>query len=269
MQSVMKRLSVATTLIVAVTLVAGCDEGAGETAVTDSSSMDSDSDSTNGETSGGECNPGHEGCACVDGDLCLAGLVCEAEVCVDPGGESTTGSMTGGSDSDSDTGKPGDTDGTGGSTGTESCQDSDDCLDTEVCVDGICGDTDWYYFWVTVDRFDPPDCVDGWGSAEMYYDYYMDEVNQQTSSEDICPGEWPDEPLEYDSLQSFRLAFWEADAFYDDFITSLCWMDSDDECVAIPKEVLHDGFWAGTDSSGDFYIELTINPIEGYGGTYP
>lgn len=264
MQSITKRLSVAAAL--AATLVTGCDdEGAGETMATDSSAMDSDS--TDGASSGGECNPGHEGCACVDGDLCLAGLVCASQVCVDLGGATTGGSMTGGSDSDS--GKGSDTDDTGGNTGTEPCQDSDDCLDTEVCVEGVCGDTDWYYFWISVDRFDPPDCVDGWGSAEVYYDYYMDEVNQQTSSESICPGEWPDEPLYYDSLQSFRLAFWEADAFYDDFITSLCWLDSDDECLAIPKEVLHDGFWAGTDSSGDYYIELTIDPIEGYGETYP
>lgn len=138
------------------------------------------------------------------------------------------------------------------------CGSSADCAQTEVCFYGECLDTDTVYFTVQVTRFDPPDCLDGFGSAELIYYYYEDDVLMYSSSEALCPGSWPEEQMIYDSLKTFELEFWESDAFENDFVTSFCWLDDFDACGPVPKEVLHEGGYSGFD--GEYYLEVTFTP---------
>jgi len=114
------------------------------------------------------------------------------------------------------------------------------------------------YFNVTVNLLDPPDCSDGWGDAELYYDYYHDAEFISSSSISSCPGTWESETVKYDSSRIFKLEFWESDALDDDFITSLCWGQS--ECDVVPDTILHEGSWEGFDSADEHYIALEFTP---------
>lgn len=208
---------------------------------------------------GSDCTPGYESCECVGGEVCLAGLTCVSKVCVN------LGELTSGGGAGDSTGKePDDT-----PPPTGDCNESDDCLDNEVCVDGYCGDTDYYYFDVRVTHFAPNDCSDGWGAGEVYFAYFSDaDTLQAVSPWSYCPASWADlEVPHYDSLQSFRLDFWEDDAFDDDYMATLCWdangnTTTFDNCSVVPKIWLHAGLVNGYIGANNQYgITVTFTPI--------
>lgn len=211
---------------------------------------------------GEACTPGYESCACVGGEVCLAGLSCVSKVCVDLGELTTTGDSA-----DETTGK-----GTGEELPppTGACSASAECADTEVCVDGYCGDTDLYFFDFRVTRFSPDDCSDGWGSAEVYFAFYSGLENelQAVSTWSDCPADWSDlEMPRYDSLMPFQLDFWEDDEFDDDFMATLCWDANGDtssqyQCSVVPKYWLHEGTVTGhIGSNSQFGITVTFTPL--------
>jgi len=225
----------------------------------------------------GACTPGVEGCGCGYGGACAIGLSCVDERCINPDTGGTTGGGTTGGDNAGDTtgGESGASmSGTGTSSssataGTASgggdssddgpCLDNEECADDAVCVDGDCWLIDAIYFNVAVDLFAPSSCDDGWGDAELYYDYYEGADYITTSSVSACPGDWPDEEVLYDPLLSFELEFWESDVLDDDLITSLCWNDG--SCTPVPHSVLRNGRWVGYDGSGTFYLDLRFEPL--------
>ncbi|PRP92599.1 hypothetical protein ENSA5_47800 [Enhygromyxa salina] len=205
------------------------------------------------EGSQGDCQPGELGCECIGGTLCTDGSTCDLGLCV--GGSAESGDETAGEESGGAEMGDGDTSG----DGDLSCEISADCLDDEVCVEGACGDTDLYYYDASVVVFVPPICRDGVGTAELEYEVYQDEVFTDLSSEAGCPGAWPQEPFSYDSLSTLQLDFYEVDAFFDDYITSMCWTDEFDQCDRVPKLILHDGGWVGMVEES--YIELRFDPL--------
>ena len=85
----------------------------------------------------------------------------------------------------------------------------------------------------------------------MYFAFFtdFDEVLQAVSPWQYCPADWSDfEMPRYDSLSSFRLDFWESDAFEDDYLTTLCWDAggwTGTPCAPVPKLYLHDGVATG------------------------
>jgi len=147
----------------------------------------------------------------------------------------------------------------GDSSDDGSCLDNDECADDAVCVDSACWPIDAIYFNVAVDLFAPPSCDDGWGDADIYYDYYEGGEFISSSFVSACPGDWPDEQIVYDPLLSFMLEFWDSDAFDDDLLTSLCWNDG--SCTPVPHSVLRGGRWVGYDGSGMFYMDLRFEPL--------
>jgi hypothetical protein len=75
------------------------------------------------------CTPGQELCTCVDGQ-CLGDLVCEADVCKMPAGESGDGTAEGSSDASS-----------GDSTGSEQCGTLAGCYACVECaLEGPCSE---------------------------------------------------------------------------------------------------------------------------------
>lgn len=241
-----------------------------------------------GETTGAEedsgdengCSPGHEACECVDGDLCLAGLVCSAGVCV-PG----TGTSSSNGDGDGDTADTGD-ETTGGCSGSgcpcvddmdcdmgfecsvlsgcmplpgSSCLVSSECLANEVCFESSCTLIDALYFNVVVHELVPISCDEGAGEKDLYYDYYQGGAYVSSSSTVGCPGYWPLETIVYNSVQSFRLAFWDDDVSGADFEIGTCWQDVPGQCVEVPDDVMHAGEFDGTiGQTHGFY--MTIDP---------
>lgn len=210
--------------------------------------------SSNGNSSENpDCTPGYEGCKCVGKDICLNDLICLSKTCVDAGnsGETTNSNS---SDMNGETTKNPEENTTGES---QYCDYSFECANTEVCVDGYCGDTDNYYFNVTVLMFQPNTCEeDGIGTVELYYIYYMNDIVQQVSNiTDYCPGEWANTQLYYDSLQTFAIDFWESDPIDDDYYGRWCFQDENENCIPVPKQILHDGY------IGDDTIEWTFDPI--------
>lgn len=205
-----------------------------------------------------ECIPGEEGCACNEGQ-CLAGLVCLSDLCVEEPDSLTSGveDTAGDSGPKPDLGAD-DGDVTTGD-GDMGCLTNSECAGTEACVDGTCYDTDALYFDVFVDYFYPTVCRDGVGGAELYYDAYMSDALQLSSSTASCPGSWIDTWV-YDSVQSLRIEFWELDQFVDDNIVNLCWQDANQECTRVPKDILHnygfDGFIDGHEVVLSFYPRL-------------
>lgn len=152
---------------------------------------------TTGTTGSGSdgCVPGNEGCACANGFACADGLTCEMDTCVPEGGTGggctpgTLGCACDGGSCDAGlvceggtcTKEP------TGTTGGEMCVTHDDCGADEMCFEGACESIDWLNFVARVEWFDPPSCVDGVGSKELYYRAYLDDELAFTSSEDGCP----------------------------------------------------------------------------------
>jgi hypothetical protein len=203
------------------------------------------------DPSDGGCHEGHENCACAGEGICLGGLACVDGTCI-PAEDPGTG------DAGDSSGKLGEDSG-GDESGVSPCVDSSECASTEVCSYGYCGDTDFFYFDVFVLRFEPMSCLDGWGGSEMYFEYFEGGEFRSQSPWSECPSAWPDNPVPYDSVRTFQLNFWEADAFVDDLITGFC-VEGElaTGCAPIPKQALHDGAWVGTTPDGGFEVELWI-----------
>ncbi|MEZ4382941.1 MAG: hypothetical protein R3A79_16565 [Nannocystaceae bacterium] len=226
-----------------------------------------DDDSESATQASGACTPGLEGCPCGQGGACAVGLECVSNACVDPsmfdstttgGGEDPSTSSGGGSASAS-AGSSATTDDPTGDSGSDgACGDNADCASDEVCYLDACFLIDDLYFNVTVHMFEPSSCDDGWGEAELYYDFYEAGEYVESSSISDCPGSWLDEPLFYDPLFAFELAFWESDAFSDDYITGLCWGNT--ECESVPDSILRAGWWDGYDSDIANYYALSFTP---------
>lgn len=78
----------AVALLALTLLVLACKDesgGEGEASVTVTTTTAA---SDEGSGDDGECASGTESCACIESGLCVAGLVCLSDVCVDPGGTS-------------------------------------------------------------------------------------------------------------------------------------------------------------------------------------
>lgn len=199
------------------------------------------------QATAGVCMLGHEGCPCGQGGACLVGLQCISNACIDPSTVDSTSSSASA------------TDGSGGSAGDDGlCMKNSDCASDEVCYSDACILIDDLYFEVAVYSFEPPSCADGWGDAELYFDFFQGGEFISSSSISGCPGEWWDEPVHYDPHLSFQLDFWESDAFDDDFLTTLCWGNV--VCEEVPDAVLRDRWWTGPDSSGDFSYVIEFAP---------
>lgn len=223
-------------LLATLSLPAGCDESPGGSSASDSGSGGS-----------GGCDAGSQWCSCVQSKYCDEGLYCSPEViCVPDGNASDTGNNGSGSDS-------------GGTDG--GCSINADCPETDVCDQGQCVDIDAVYFDFEVTYFEPINCDDGWGDAELFYKYFEDEIEQGSTGESTCPGSWAGDYFLYDSLKSFNLEFWELDAFFDDYLTSMCWGDLE-SCGPVPKSILHDGIYWGMTSDDLFYVEIFFYPVQ-------
>lgn len=145
-----------------VLLVAACEGGGGNATGAESTSgassaetsgdasaeapMDtSESDPMPSTTSDDVCHAGYEKCPCMDG-LCLDGLVCLSDLCVQPAIEGSS------EDGESSTSTVGDSSSDGaGSSSDESSTTAvfDDCLDHDNYCDGnvlqVCDDGYWEY----------------------------------------------------------------------------------------------------------------------------
>lgn len=222
----------------------GTDEGG-------SSSSGATSGSTEGATTGA-CTPGSEGCGCYEGNLCLVGLKCLSDLCVDPGApEPTGGTASSGEATDSGNMTSGTTAG-----GDDDCQDNSECGPEEICFDSFCTDPYGLTYWVTITKFAPESCADGFGDAELYYKVFLDGAQTETSPSVGCPGDWSAEIFDYDPASSLEIEFWDVDAIEDDFITSLCWIDENDACGPVPASVLHDGGFSGLDASLKYTLKV-------------
>lgn len=152
-----------------VLLLGACDDGNDATGDTTSSETSSSgSVASTGET---ECYAGYERCPCMDG-LCLDGLVCLSDLCVQPAPET---SSTDGGESDTTSAVVGDDSTDSGSTGIETssseesgttvippeCLDDDNYCDDDTlqtCVDGFwqlttCSD------WCAQTGYESPGCA--------------------------------------------------------------------------------------------------------------
>jgi hypothetical protein len=120
------------------------------------------------------------------------------------------------------------------------------------------GVVDWEF---TVSEFSPQGCGDGWGGAEIYYEYYEAGELVTTSPSSVCPGMWGDVEA-YEPGTEFRLKMYELDFALDDFFTELCWAEGPDPtaCGPVPDEVLHDGEFKGTTGDGAYAFTLLFSP---------
>jgi hypothetical protein len=106
------------------------------TACADSDASDGEAGTTAASASDGACSPGTEACACNEGGLCVAGLVCASNLCVDLG--ATGGNDDGGTEKPADEGD-GDETTDGGSDGSEpegSC--AGNCFGSSPHLGGTC-----------------------------------------------------------------------------------------------------------------------------------
>src|SRR5690606_18703295 len=79
-------------LIAASALVMACGsepDNSGDDGLMTAVTAPSTSESSSGDD--GSCPPGHDGCACAEGDLCLAGLECVAGACLPASDDGETG----------------------------------------------------------------------------------------------------------------------------------------------------------------------------------
>ena len=240
-------------LTLALTFLAACgdDTGSGDDPATTSTST------TGSETTADTCKPGLEGCPCRDG-LCAVGLLCLSDLCVEPPPPASTGEAV--TDGGEATGDP-TSDPTTDSGIPASCFSNDECADDEVCFETSCtwfGNLDYD---VTITKFVPPSCRDGFGSAEVVYRANVNDALEHASAEASCPSAWPDETFRVGGLETFSLEFWEVDGFTDDYFANICWQQYvEGECSEMAAYVFHDGGFAGYTGDGVYEFSLTAYP---------
>lgn len=176
-----------------------------------------------------ECQPGQLDCECVE-FVCLEGLTCEDNICTEQIMQDL------------------------------SCENNDDCSEIELCFNQECTLAEDLIFEFKITRFDPPNCSDGFGSAELIFKYYTNKILEYTSAESTCPGSWPDKNLNYDPYDNFELEFWESDAFENDFIGYMCWELDLGECYVVPDIILSEGKFA--EFFDENYIEIVFIPLK-------
>jgi hypothetical protein len=230
------------------------DEGATETAGTSSGST-----STAPVTSGDDCSPGIEGCPCTEEGLCIVGLLCLSDLCVEPPPPMTSGPMEGGETSAGE----GTSDSAGEETGAAgACFTNDECAEDEVCFEGYCTWASFLQYEVTVTSFVPPSCRDGIGSAEVIYWAYLNSEVAHQSAEAACPASWFDETFLVHGLDVLELAFWESDGFADDPFTRLCWQQWEDGvCSEPPSYVFHNYGFDGLTGDGIYAFSFSAFPV--------
>lgn len=250
-------MNLRSTLFISLALTFGAckdgDEGATDTA-------SSTGGSTSGPvTSGDDCSPGLEGCPCTEDDLCIVGLLCLSDLCVEPPPPMTSGATEGGETSAGDA--------TGGSAGEETgaiatCFTNDECADDEVCFEDYCTWAGFLQYQVTVTSFVPPSCRDGVGSAEVVYSAFLNDEVAHQSAEAACPASWLDETFFMYGGDIFELAFWESDGLFDDPFTSLCWQQWEDGvCSEPPSYVFHNYGFDGLTGDGIYAFSFTAFPV--------
>lgn len=233
-------------------LLIGCggkDDNSDDSAEGTSTTPTPETSSSTGE----ECSPGLEGCTCYGDDLCLVGLTCLSNTCVD------AGALTSATSGEEATSEGGEGEGSTGD-GFDGCIFHQDCTSIEVCFNAECVGTLFLEYEATVNIFAPPDCSDGVGRGELIYQAYLDGEFVRTSSESTCPGGWPEEPLAYNPNQAFQIDFYESDGIGDDFLATLCWVDSKGNCSRIPPNVLHDGYFSGL-TDGFYEVEMFVTAV--------
>lgn len=241
-------------------LLVACKDG--DEGVTEAASTTSDSTSSTPVTSGDDCSPGLEGCPCTGDGLCIVGLLCLSDLCVEPPPPMSSGPDDAGETSAGDaTGEPGES--AGEETGTTAaCFTNDECADDEVCFDEFCNWAGFLQYEITVTSFVPPSCRDGIGSAEVIYWAYLNNEVAHQSAEAACPASWPGETFLVSGLDVFELAFWESDGFADDPFTSLCWqLWEDGVCSAPPEYVFHNYGYDGLTGDGIYAFSFTAFPV--------
>lgn len=231
----------ASSCVLVLGLAAACDPGdepAGGTSTSETEAVTGDP----------ACIDGEIDCPCSNGSLCEQGLMCIEGTCQqsmadDTGSEGGEGSTS------------------SGDGGVDECSSNEDCDVSEICAYETCTPSDEVAWEVAIIYFEPGGCRDGWGTAEVFYRYYVGtEVSFESSVQD-CPSSWSEDWLPYDPLDGFLVEFWELDAFFDDFFTSICWTDDFGDCGPLPQEVLHDGGFSGYTDDGVYYFELVAEPV--------
>jgi hypothetical protein len=202
------------------------------------------------------CTPGYEGCACAEGNVCLANLACSGGTCVDPSA-STTNNTT------NATGATTDTDPTGGQSETDGgeptfCEDASECPDDQICGESECVDATTWWYDLSVDTWNPNECA-GLDFSEIYFKVKVDGVTQLTSGTSDCPGSWLAQFAAVRPDWIVELELWRVDVDNgDQQVTSFCFRDDADNCSTIPAKVLHDAGFSGPD--GTSYISLSLYP---------
>ncbi len=238
-------------------LLCACKDG-GEAPTEAASTTTADSTSDASPTSGDECSPGLEGCPCTDNGLCIVGLLCLSDLCVEPPPPMTTGPEDSETSAGEATGESGDEE-TGATIG---CFTNFDCADDEVCFADTCTWAAFLQYEITVTSFIPPSCRDGVGSAEVVYWAYRNNEVAHQSTEAGCPASWPDETFVISGLDVFQLSFWESDEFFDDPFTSLCWQQWEDGvCSEPPAYVFHNYGFDGLTGDGIYSFSFSAYPV--------
>lgn len=223
----------------------GCGDDPGDDPG-DTEALTSSSQPDGSAGDGGPCIPGEEACECNDGE-CLGELACLSNVCVQlPTVE-----------------PPLDDGGDSGGPAPDSCVLTSECPNTDLCSEGECVDAASFEYVVTVDSFDG--CpVDGFEGAEIYYVAALNGVGEPRSAASSCPAAWPDEPFLMAGTDTFWISFSELDAFFDDYISGLCWGDpaAPADCGPVPPLVLHEGTYLACWTDGIQYCaQMTFAPV--------
>lgn len=240
-------------------LCVGCKDGSDSSET--STSETSESSATDSATTGEQCSPGLEGCPCYGENLCIVGLVCLSDLCVEPPSPMTSTTTSSEPTTGDEAGEA-----TGDTTEPYVCESNYECADDEVCFAGACGAAVFYDYEITVSSFSPPDCSDGVGTAEVIYKAYIGDAVEHVSAESGCPSSWPNETFRVGGTEIFSLEFWEVDGFSDDYFTALCWQEFG-ECSGIPDYVLHDYGYAGLTGDGIYSFSFFATPVEWCGNT--
>ncbi|HEY0135628.1 MAG TPA: hypothetical protein VGB85_16200 [Nannocystis sp.] len=205
------------------------------------------------------CEPGNDGCACLDGTFCFDDRECIEDKCRFPGIETTSATSeathaTTPTSGDSAEDEGGQTEVGGDSDGF--CEASAECGPEQVCSwQYQCGSPLDSVYLLLVKKWVPNDCQ-GIGDDLVYYKVKVDGVVAATSGETACPGEWGSADT-YRPEWALEIELWRTNGSDpDSVVTRFCFLDAADECTQVPAAVLHDGGFTGP--AGDSFVDISI-----------